>query len=170
MLKPLISIVTFSLALVLSGCASEGDGADSASLNTEFEPEGVLDFQRPDSSIITRIVIEFSETPEEQAQGLMFRRTMPERGGMLFVNQEEVMKSFWMRNTAISLDILFVDAAGEIVNIVTNTTPFSDEQVLSTAPAQYVVEVKAGFTARYGITEDDRISWRRESFDEKSDS
>lgn len=153
------------LAFALTACGSENPDSQPSVTDVPFTPEGVLDFQRSDSTIITRIVIELAESVEEQAQGLMYRRSLPDRGGMLFVNTAEEMKSFWMKNTAISLDILFVDASGEIVNIVKNTAPFSEEFILSTAPAQYVVEVRSGFTDRYGITEEDRISWRRQSFE-----
>jgi len=135
-----------------------------------FTPEGVLDFVRPDSSIVSRIIIELAETPEEQAQGLMYRRTLPDRGGMLFIDAEESMRSFWMKNTALALDIIFVDAQGEIVNIVKRTTPYSEDFIESTGPAQYVVEVRAGFTDRYGISDDDRITWRRQTFETESDS
>ena len=169
--RPIASRLSlFSLLALLStfgpmtGCTQEESPQD---VQTEiaFSPEGVLDFVRADSSIITRIVIELAENPDEQAQGLMYRRSLPDRGGMLFIDPVESMRSFWMKNTALSLDILFVDANGEIVNIVKRTTPFSEERILSTAPAQYVVEVRAGFTDRYGITEDDRIAWRRQEFE-----
>jgi uncharacterized membrane protein (UPF0127 family) len=150
---------------VLVGCGNKTTETQDSVTDVAFSAEGVLDFQRADSTIITRIVIELAETVEEQAQGLMFRRSLPERGGMLFIGSQEEMKSFWMKNTALSLDILFVDSEGEIVNIVKNTPPFSEEFILSTAPAQYVVEVRSGFTDRYAITEADRITWRRETFE-----
>ena len=162
--------VLMMLVLVLTACGSKTPDSKPSVTDVPFTPEGVLDFQRADSTIITRIVIELAESVEEQAQGLMYRRSLPDRGGMLFVNGAEEMKSFWMKNTAISLDILFVDANGDIVNIVKNTAPFSEEFILSTAPAQYVVEVRSGFTDRYGITEEDRISWRRQSFDTDTSS
>lgn len=161
---------TVLLIALLVGCGSGNTDNPGAVTDVPFTPEGILDFQRADSTIITRIVVELAETTEEQAQGLMYRRSLPDRGGMLFIGAQEEMKSFWMKNTAIALDILFVDANGDIVNIVKGTTPFSEEFILSTDPAQYVVEVRAGFTDRYGITEDDRISWRRESFDTESSS
>ncbi len=163
-------LVLTSLIVFTTGCGSENQENPGLQTDIEFTPEGVLDFVRPDSSIITRIILELAETQEEQAQGLMYRRTLPDRGGMLFIDAAESMRSFWMKNTALALDIVFVDAEGEIVNIVKRTTPYSEDFIESTAPAQYVVEVRAGFTDRYGITEDDRIVWRRESFDTESDS
>lgn len=153
------------MSLVMVGCTKESAQPPAIQTDVPFTPEGVLDFVRPDSSIISRIVIEIAETPQEQAQGLMYRRSLPDRGGMLFIDPAESMRSFWMKNTALSLDILFVDAQGEIVNIVKRTTPFSEENILSTAPAQFVVEVRAGFTDAHGITDTDRIRWRRQDFE-----
>jgi len=154
----------FASALVLTGCSDE-PAEPTSTLNTEFEAEGVLDFVRPDSSTIIRIAIELAESAEEQAQGLMFRRTMPDRGGMLFINPDEAQRQFWMKNTALSLDIMFTDASGRILNIVPATTPFSEDYVRSEGDAKYVVEVKAGFTSAYGISPGDHIRWRRQSFE-----
>lgn len=163
-------LIASATVLGLSGCASEDTENTPLQTDIAFTPEGVLDFARPDSSLITRIIIELAETQEEQAQGLMYRRSLPDRGGMLFVDAEESMRSFWMKNTPLALDIIFVDAAGEIVNIVKRTTPYSEDFIESTGPAQFVVEVRAGFTDRYGITEDDRITWRRQTFDTDTES
>jgi len=149
----------------LAGCTSETTQEGAMQTDIAFTPEGVLDFVRPDSSVISRILIELAETPQEQAQGLMYRRSLPDRGGMLFVDAVASMRSFWMKNTPLSLDIIFVDADGDIVNIVKRTTPYSEDYIESTGPAQYVVEVRAGFTDRYGITAEDRIRWRRQSFE-----
>ncbi|MDA0684131.1 MAG: DUF192 domain-containing protein [Bacteroidetes bacterium] len=157
--------ITLLMTFFLAGCGKDSGQPSPIQTDVPFTPEGILDFVRPDSSIINRIVIEIAETPQEQAQGLMYRRSLPDRGGMLFIDQAESMRSFWMKNTALSLDILFVDAQGEIVNIVQRTTPLSEENILSTGPAQYVVEVRAGFTQAHGITESDHIQWRRQNFE-----
>lgn len=162
-------IVLFAIVLGSTACGSDENSNNAVQTDIAFTPEGVLDFVRPDSSIISRIIIELAETQEEQAQGLMYRRTLPPRGGMLFVDAAESPRSFWMKNTALALDIIFVDAQGEIVNIVKRTTPYSEDFIESTGPAQYVVEVRAGFTDRYGITQDDHIVWRRQTFDTDSE-
>lgn len=148
-----------SALILLPGCGGEEEPAER--LNTEFEAEGILDFHRPDSSLVTRIVIEMAESDAEQAQGLMYRRSLPNRGGMLFIDDAPSMQSFWMRNTPLPLDILFIDESGEIVNIVRRTTPYSEERIESTDSAQYVLEVRAGFTDRYGITDSMRVEWER---------
>ena len=159
----------FLVVLTLIGCADEAKQEGAITQEIAFRPDGILDFKRADSTLVTRIVIEIAETAQAQAQGRMYRRSMPQRGGMLFVNQAESMRSFWMKNTSLSLDILFVDAEGEIINIVKETAPFSEEYIESTEPAQLIVEVRSGFVDLYGITENDRITWERRTFEE-SDS
>ena len=80
---------------------------------------------------------------------------------MLFIFSRQEYQSFWMRNTAISLDIIFVNSNNEIVTIHKNTNTFSDKSYPSTKPAIFVVEVIAGFTDKYGINVGDKIVWRR---------
>ena len=91
--------------------------------------------------------------------GLMFRKSMEENRGMLFIFPDVDMRSFWMRNTHISLDIVFIDENKRIVNIQPNTTPMSDASVPSTGPAKYVLEVNAGIAEKYGWKAGDRIDW-----------
>ena len=79
--------------------------------------------------------------------------------GMLFVYQDVKPRNFWMHNTPTSLDLIFVSEDSCVVNIAQHTTPMSDQTYSSEVPVKYVVEVKAGFTKRYGITEGTKISW-----------
>lgn len=164
-LRRLLALALVCAPLLLAGCG--GDDAPQNVLRTEipFRPDGVLDFLRPDSSVITRIAIEIAESDSAQARGLMDRRSLPARGGMLFVDQEPSMRSFWMKNTPLALDIIFVDAEGEVVNIARRTTPYSEAFIRSTDSAQFVVEVRAGFADRYGLSDSTRIRWRRQAFD-----
>ncbi len=157
------SVLVLLLMITAMGC-SKSENPPVVATDIEFKPEGILDFFHADSTVVARIAIEIAESSAEQAQGLMYRRSMPDRAGMLFVSEGASMKSFWMKNTSLSLDILFVDSGGAIVNIVKRTTPFSEAVILSTEPAQYVVEVHAGFTDTYHITETDHISWERRTF------
>ncbi len=152
------------LLLFVAGCSKPESGTTSAQQDIPFTPEGVLDIYRADSALIQRFVIELAETDAEQAQGLMYRRSLPERGGMLFVDETETMQSFWMRNTPLPLDILFAREDGRIVNIVERTTPYSDENINSTAPAQYVLELRAGTVSRLGIDSTAYFTWQRRTF------
>ncbi len=152
------------LLLAAAGCTPEDDDAlPTIRRDIPFRPDGTLDFVRPDGSVITTIAIEIAEGDSAQARGLMQRRSLGYDKGMLFPYGEAAERAFWMRNTPLSLDILFADAERRIVKIAERTEPFSDARIRSEAPAQYVVEVRAGFAERFGLREDStRIRWQRE--------
>lgn len=124
-----------------------------------FTKNGELTFIDSANIILAKIDIEIADTDYKRQLGLMYRETMDEYQGMLFLFPLETFQSFWMRNTILSLDIIFVNSNKEIVNIHKNTTPFSDKSYPSTAPSLYVVEVIAGFTEKHGINPGDRIEW-----------
>lgn len=125
-----------------------------------FKKEGELSFiDGATGQEIISINIEKAETPEEHEIGLMYRRDMQENQGMLFISAQEEEKGFWMKNTYIALDIIYVNAAREIVSIGKYAKPQSTESIPSGAPAQYVVEVVAGFCDKYGIGQGDKISF-----------
>jgi hypothetical protein len=90
----------------------------------------------------------------------MYREKMAENQAMLFVFDGEGPRSFWMKNTILSLDMIFVNGKNEVVTIHKYTTPYSEDSYASTRPAQYVVEVNGGFADKYGIAAGDRIAWR----------
>ena len=90
-------------------------------------------------------------TPEQRVRGLMFRRSMAEDQGMWFVFDDERPRSFWMRNTYLALDIIYVDASGRVVSIIEKAEPLTETPRPSTKPAKYVLEVVAGGAARLGI-------------------
>ena len=152
-----LATLLLCMTALLAGC---GDDSRRPETEPRFRADGVLEFLRPDGSRITAIAIEIAEDDSAQARGLMQRRSLPERGGMLFVDEEPSMQSFWMRNTYLPLDIIFVDADSQVVNIAERTRPLSEEFVESTAPAQFVVEVRGGFVERYGLSDSTRIRWR----------
>ena len=127
----------------------------------EFTKEGELTFTSSESEFIAKIDIEIAEDDEARGQGMMYRSKMKESEGMLFIFTREQLQSFWMRNTPLSLDMLFVNKNNEIVTIHKNTEPFSESSYASTKPSIYVVEVMAGYTDTYGIKEGDKIVWRR---------
>lgn len=91
--------------------------------------------------------------------GLMFRRSMPETEGMLFIFQRVGPLAFWMKNTPLSLDIIFVADDGRVINIARGTTPFSLAPIPSDGPARAVLELNAGASARLGIDVGDRVRY-----------
>jgi hypothetical protein len=113
--------------------------------------------------IVTRggvhvFAVEMAVTPEQQARGLMFRKELPEGQGMLFDFQREQETSFWMKNTYIPLDMIFIRADGRIHRIATDTVPLSETLVPSNGPVRAVLEVIAGTARKLGIRPGDRVA------------
>ena len=104
-----------------------------------------------------RFKIELAETPEQMAQGLMFRRSLAENAGMLFDYKIPTEATMWMRNTLIPLDMLFVDARGRIVNIHQRAVPQSLDVIAAAAPVRAVIELNGGTAARLGIAPGDEV-------------
>ncbi|PVB63605.1 DUF192 domain-containing protein [Labrenzia sp. 011] len=102
--------------------------------------------------------VEVAETDRQRAKGLMFREEMPADKGMLFVFAAEGDRYFWMKNTPLPLDIIYINAAGRIVSIAADTTPFSEDVIPSAGPAKFVLELNAGTSARLGIDPGDMVS------------
>ena len=102
-------------------------------------------------------LVELAVTPAQQAQGLMFRRSMPAERGMLFVYRPARRASMWMKNTFIPLDILFIAADGRIVKIVERTVPKSLAAISSGETVLAVLELNAGTASRLGIAPGDRV-------------
>ena len=102
--------------------------------------------------------VEMASTPEEQAKGLMFRRHMPEGQGMLFDFHREQPTSFWMKNTYIPLDMIFIRGDGRILRIAENTVPLSEALVTSGGPVRAVLEVIGGTARKLGIAPGDRVA------------
>ena len=101
--------------------------------------------------------IEIARRPKQQAQGLMFRRSLASDAGMLFIYRSAAPASMWMKNTYIPLDLLFIDRTGRIVGFHQRAVPQSLEVITSKQPIVAVLEVNAGTVARLGITAGDRI-------------
>lgn len=101
--------------------------------------------------------VELALTPEQQARGLMFRESLAEDAGMLFLYPSDRTITMWMRNTLISLDMLFLDRRGRILRIAERTTPLSDATISSGRPARAVLELPAGSARRLGIRPGDRV-------------
>lgn len=104
--------------------------------------------------------VEVAVTPDERSKGLMFRRELPAGQGMLFDFEGEGPVAMWMKNTYVSLDMLFIRADGRIARIAENTKPLSEEIIPSGAPVKAVLEVVAGTVKRLGIVPGDRVAHR----------
>ncbi|MEQ9606577.1 MAG: DUF192 domain-containing protein [Kiloniellaceae bacterium] len=101
--------------------------------------------------------VEIAETPDQRAQGLMFRRQMDADAGMLFLFGRSEERAMWMKNTLIPLDMLFIDETGKIVRIEQRTVPHSLRAIVSGGPVSAVLELNAGTASRLVIKPGDRV-------------
>ncbi len=124
-----------------------------------FTKEGELTFTDSLGTLKAKIDLEIADNDYERQLGLMNRKEMKENEGMIFLFPKQDYQSFWMRNTLISLDMIFVNDKKKIVTIHKNTKTLSDQSYPSSAPSMYVVEVLAGFTDKHNIQVGDKIDW-----------
>jgi uncharacterized membrane protein (UPF0127 family) len=108
---------------------------------------------------IHRFTVEVAKTPEEQAYGLMNRNDLAPDRGMIFPFDPPRDASFWMKNTLIPLDMVFIRADGTIANIAENTAPLSLEPMMSEGPVKAVLEIAGGRSAELGIKAGDKVAW-----------
>jgi uncharacterized membrane protein (UPF0127 family) len=106
-----------------------------------------------------RFAAEVARTPQQQAQGLMFRTAMGPDEGMIFIRQPPDVASFWMRNTVIPLDILFIGTDRRILNIAANAVPYDETPRPSLGIAVAVLELNGGRAAQLGIRSGDKVDW-----------
>lgn len=112
------------------------------------------------SSLIARVFVEVPDDAQEHMRGLMFRQHLPWNAGMLFRYSHEIPQTFWMKNTSIPLDMIFIGSSSEIVDIIENASPCEQDPCPtypSDEPAQYVLEVNAGFVQQNGVKLGDRL-------------
>ena len=102
--------------------------------------------------------VEIADTDAEREKGLMFRKELPEGRGMLFDFKHEQEVGFWMQNTYVSLDMIFIRGDGRILRIAENTEPLSTRIIPSNGPVRAVLEVVAGTARKYGIEAGDRVA------------
>lgn len=134
-------------ALALPASAAHAlETFDKSTLTIETASGGHLKFQ-----------VELAITPAQQTQGLMFRQKMAQDAGMLFVYQTPQSSAFWMQNTYIPLDMLFVEADGRIERIHANATPLTTTPIDGPAKTKAVLEINGGLSAKLGIRPGDHI-------------
>jgi uncharacterized protein len=152
--KFLLRTLPVALLLVVAGCQSAPvNGAATtkpALIPLEIRTaKGKLNFK-----------VEIARTPEEQARGLMFRTSLPDFGGMIFPMVPPREASFWMKDTVIPLDIIFIRSDGTIARIAANTIPYDLTPVTSGEPVVAVLELAGGRAEALGIAENDRVIWK----------
>lgn len=129
--------------------------------NIKFQQEGFLRILSSEMHDTLLVKIEFAESDSEIMQGLMYRHEMAADEGMLFIYPEVKEMYFWMKNTYIPLDLLFIDEDGEIVDLQENATPLSEKSIMSNVLSRYVLEVNAGFCEKNFVIIGDKVIWSK---------
>ncbi len=143
-------LIAGTLALALSACAPSSETVDEA--GRPLEPLKIVT-----ASGEHDLLVEIADDEAERERGLMYRPPLADDRGMLFEFPDSAERSFWMRNTPSSLDIIYIDPTGTIVSIARHATPYSEAQLPSNGAANGVLEVRAGLTEQIGAKPGDRI-------------
>jgi hypothetical protein len=152
-----LAFILFSVYSPKSKRATTNRPGTSSNKGVEFRKDGTLRIITSGSEI--KLDIEVADDEEERMQGLMYRYSMAENQGMLFIFPNEEPRSFWMKNTYIPLDIIYLDSKKEIVSIQKYTQPKSTYSLPSEKAAMYVLEVVAGYTDKYNVKPGDRVEF-----------
>ena len=114
-------------------------------------------FTKKDGTTTPKVIAELAKTEGERRLGLMYRKEMPEDRGMLFIFPTERPQSFWMKNTYLELDIIYLSSEWKVVTIIHRAVPLSETARPSVTPAQYVLEVVGGLSEKWGISKGDKL-------------
>lgn len=156
----IIGLLGVGLVFFFSNKKEKGYTTEQTALEIPFNKQGELAFLSGQTNdTISVIDIEVADNDQRRARGLMYRASMPEYAGMFFVHDVEDIQSFWMKNTYLSLDMIFVNQQKEIVTIHAGTEPLKEWNYTSTAPALYVVEVNGGYCAKHNVKVGDKITY-----------
>ena len=149
--------LVITAAVVISACSQSSKKSDTT--NTDEDRSTTLSYERPvtfisaEGDTVSTIKAAIADDNQERSQGLMDVRNLPADKGMLFIFNENKPRGFWMANTPLPLDIIFVNADKQIVRIHHNAQPFSEKSLTSDKPAQYVIETNAGYAVSHDIQE-----------------
>ncbi|HWK40486.1 MAG TPA: DUF192 domain-containing protein [Croceibacterium sp.] len=152
-----------SLLLFLPACSQAAEPAPAPVAQASVHPESGLEVipltvtTADGKSHALRV--EVARSGQEQARGLMFRTQMGADEGMLFPYDQPRVLSFWMKNTVLSLDLVFIGPDRRVINVADHAVPYSEAAITSDAPGIAVLELNAGRAAQLGITSGAKVDW-----------
>lgn len=145
---------------ILFGCQDNKSEKPVQTVEISFTKDGELKLLKQDTdSIIQTIDVEIADDDYKIQTGMMYRTAMDDNQGMLFIFPDEQIRSFYMKNTQIALDILFINSDKEIVSFQKDARPYDATSLSSGVPAQYVLEIKAGLSNSWNLKNGDRVEW-----------
>jgi uncharacterized membrane protein (UPF0127 family) len=147
------------LFLTISACKDEKKSVKQTEIIFKKEADLTI-FKIATDSTEIKLDIEIADTDYDIQTGLMYRSSMETNQGMLFVFDDVIERHFFMKNTQIPLDIIYIDDHKKIVSFQKNTKPFDETSLPSNIPAKYVLEVNAGMVDVWAVKEGDSISYK----------
>lgn len=158
------AVLLSAVALALCACSPNAGEASAQSTQAapSVHPESglpVIPLKIVHGTKVHQFRVEVASTQQQQAKGLMFRTAMGADEGMIFPFDPPRGASFWMRNTVIPLDLIFVGTDGRILNIAANAVPYDETPLMSEGNAKAVLELNGGRAAQLGIVPGDKVEW-----------
>ena len=157
--KHSIATILFITAFMFS-CGEDAKEPEVETQEIEFKKEGELQVLK-NGEITRTIDIEIADTPYEWETGLMYRESMEDNQGMLFIYPNAAPRSFYMKNTYIPLDIIFMSNDTTVVSIKENAVPRDETSIPSNAPARFILEINGGNAADWDIEVGDKMRFSR---------
>ncbi len=152
-------LLVFGLTLNFA-CKDSKNVKESKPIVVKFKKEGELQLKKAKTdSIITKLDIEVADDSYQIQTGLMYRDSMEDLQGMLFIFPNESERSFYMKNTRIPLDIIYISADSTIVSFQKNAKPFNETSLPSNSPAKYVLEVNGGLSETWNLQVGDKVDF-----------
>ncbi len=159
-MKTFIVLISLLISVLSFNCT---DSKKNKVLTKEitFTKEGELNLEKQlTDSLLVVLDIEIADDDYQIQTGLMYRHSMKNNQGMLFIFKDENTRSFYMKNTEFPLDIIFINSNKEVVSIQENTKPYDNTSLPSEAPALYVLEVNAGLSEKWTLEKGDVLDWK----------
>tara|TARA_R100000935_G_C2824835_1_gene161722 strand:+ start:1221 stop:1706 length:486 start_codon:yes stop_codon:yes gene_type:complete len=153
-------ILGISAGILLS-CANDPKDSSIETPEISFHKEGEL-YLLKSGDTLQKIAVEFAESDYEKQTGLMYRTSLGDNEGMLFIYASEAMRSFYMKNTYIPLDIIFYNKDSAVVSFQENARPLDETSLPSTVPAQFILELNAGKVKEWNIEVGDKIDFKKD--------
>ncbi|OUS00567.1 hypothetical protein A9Q86_10165 [Flavobacteriales bacterium 33_180_T64] len=161
-LKGVVFLCFGIITLQFTACKDEQKTSEVKQFKVTFKKEGELQLRKAiTDSLLTALDIEIADNAYETQTGLMYRKSMKDNCAMLFIFPNVEPRSFYMKNTEIPLDIIYISEEKSIVNIQKNAIPMDETSLPSEAPAKYVLEVNAGLSDTWNLEKGDKIEFTK---------
>lgn len=152
-------LILILICFIFSQCQESSSPRKVQEPKISFKKEGTLSIYNGGNQELTTFNIEIADNPYERQTGLMYRTKLAKQNGMLFIFDSDQMRNFFMKNTLIPLDLIFIDQNFEILHIHTHATPYDTQSISSQFPVKYVFEINGGLSEQIGIQNGMKIKY-----------